>query len=34
MGIPVDSAKRGEKVISLYTRYMGGKQTSINTVSL
>ena len=34
MGILLDSTKRGEKVISLYTRYMGGKQTSINTVSL
>ena len=29
MGIPLDSAKHGEQVISLYTRYVGGKQTLI-----
>ena len=34
MGIPLDSAKRGEQVISLYTRYMGGKQPLVSTVSL
>ena len=34
MGIPLDSSKRGEHIISLYTRYVGGKQTSISTVSL
>ena len=33
MGIPLDSAKRGEKVIYLYTRYVGGKQTLVSTVS-
>ena len=34
MGIPLDSAKRGEQVISLYTRCMGGKQILISTVGL
>ena len=34
MGIPLDSAKRGEQVISLYTRYVGGKQILISTVGL
>ena len=34
MGISLDSAKRGEQVISLYTQYVGGKQTLISTVSL
>ena len=34
MGIPLDSTKRGEQVISLYTWYVGGKQTSISIVSL
>ena len=29
MGIPLDFAKRGEQVISFYTRYVGGKQTLI-----
>ena len=33
MGIPLDSAKRGEQVISLYTRYMSGKQPLVSTVS-
>ena len=32
MGIPSDSAKRGEQVISLYTRYLGGKQSLVSTV--
>ena len=34
MGIPLDSTKTREQVISLYTWYVGGKQTSISTVSL
>ena len=34
MGIYLDSAKRGEQVISLYTRYVGGKQILISTVGL
>ena len=34
MRIPLVSAKRGEQVISFYTRYVGGKQTLISTVSL
>ena len=34
MGILLDSAKRGEQVISLYTRYLGGKQSLVSTVSL
>ena len=33
-GNPLDSTKRGEQVISLYTQYVGGKQTLISTVSL
>ena len=32
MGIPLDFAKRGEQVISLYTRYLGGKQSLVSTV--
>ena len=32
MGIPLDSAKRGEQVISLYTPYLGGKQSLVSTV--
>ena len=32
MGIPLDFAKRGEQVISLYTRYLGGKQSLASTV--
>ena len=32
MRIPLDSAKRGEQVISLYTRYLGGKQSLDSTV--
>ena len=32
MGIPLDFAKRGEQVISLYTWYLGGKQSLVNTV--
>ena len=32
MGIPLDSAKRGEQVISLYTRYLGGKQSLVSTI--
>ena len=32
MGIPLDSAKHGEQVISLYTRYLGGKQSLVSTV--
>ena len=32
MGILLDSAKRGEQVISLYTRYLGGKQSLVSTV--
>ena len=34
MGILLDSAKRGKQVISLYTRYVGGKQPFIKVVSL
>ena len=34
MGIPLDLAKRGEQVISLYIRYVGGKQILISTVGL
>ena len=34
MGIPLDYAKREEQVISLYTRYVGGKPTLISTVNL
>ena len=34
IGIPLDSAKHGEQVVSLYTRYVDGKQTLISTVSL
>ena len=34
MGIPLDSAKRREHVIFLYTRYVGAKQTLISIVSL
>ena len=34
MGIPLDSTKRGKQVISLYSRYVGGKQTLISTISL
>ena len=32
MGIPLDFAKRGEQVISLYTWYLGGKQSLVSTV--
>ena len=32
MGIPLDSTKRGEQVIFLYTRYLGGKQLLVNIV--
>ena len=34
MGIPLGSTKRGEQVISLYTRHVGGKQPFIKVVSL
>ena len=33
MGIPLDSTKRGEQVISLYTQYLGGKQSLVSTVN-
>ena len=33
MRIPLDSAKRGEQVTSLYVWYVGGKQPLVNTVS-
>ena len=32
MGIPLDVVKRGEQVISLYTRYLGGKQSLVSTI--
>ena len=32
MRIPLDSAKRGEQVIFLYTRYLGGKQSLVSTI--
>ena len=32
MGIPLDSAKRGEQVISLCMQYLGGKQSSVSIV--
>ena len=32
MGIPLDSAKRGQQVISLYTQCVGGKQILVSTV--
>ena len=32
MGILLDSAKHGEQVISLYMRYLGGKQSLVSTV--
>ena len=34
MRLPLDSAKHGEQVISLYTWYVGGKQILINIVGL
>ena len=34
IGIPLGFTKRGEQVISLYTRYVGGKQPFIMVVSL
>ena len=33
MGIPFNFAKRGEQVISLYTRYVDDKQTLVSTVN-
>ena len=30
--VPLDFAKRGEQVISLYTQYLGGKQSLVSTV--
>ena len=32
MRIPLDSAKHEEQFISLYTRYLGGKQSLVSTV--
>ena len=32
LGIPLDFVKRGEQVISLYTRNLGGKQSLASTV--
>ena len=32
MGIPLDSTKHGEQVISLYTWYLDGKQSLASTV--
>ena len=32
MGTPLDFTKRGEQVISLYRRYLGGKQSLVSTV--
>ena len=32
MGIPLDFAKCGEQVISLYMPYLGGKQSLVSTV--
>ena len=32
MGIPLDSAKHGEQVISFCMQYLGGKQSLVSTI--